>query len=434
MSCCGNFSSVGVAPATTPSHHVHFSSGMVLGVDDYAQEFAYHSARDKWIVRDFGGYGTLSGLAVSVENGTDGPQVKVTAGSAATPGGQLICVGADQCGSLNAWLAREDIAARVAQLADEVAPSTDASLKVWLTLCYTSCAIAPVPIPGRPCRSEEDLMAPSRQADDYILSLSLDPPAMSEAQALGIVETYIGAMVSQAAAVALSTLLTKIGRQLDALFLPQATALPASATTTPVYGNAQKAEVLRFVRTYWITRLRPHVMAQKCNGPDVAANDCVLLATLTIPVSKPPVGAWNVVGGVAGVDKDESDRPLLMSPALAASSMGIAAPVPVPNPVQTVDYLSAPAFPPPAVSIGANSPVALVQYGVAVTVTLPPAGAGTQQRRIFVRNIGTANAEVIAVAPAGRVGGLAKLDLPTGGYAHLISDGSDSWRLLGKSA
>jgi hypothetical protein len=434
MSCCGNFSSVGVAPATTPSHHVNFSTGMVLGVDDYAQEFSYHSARDKWIVRDFGGYGTLSGLAVTVENGADGPQVKVTAGSAATPGGQLICVGADQCGSLNAWLAREDIAARVAEFAAEVAPSTDARLKVWLTLCYTSCAIAPVPIPGQPCRSEEDLMAPSRQADDYILSLSFDPPAMSEAQALDIMETYIGAMVPQPGVINLSDLLTKIGLQLDALFLPQPTALGNSAMSPPAYNKAQKAEVLRFIRNHWITRLRPHVMAQKCNGRDVAANDCVLLATLTVAVSKPPVGAWNVVGGVAGVDKDESDRPLLMSPALAASSMGITAPAPVPNPAKTVAYLSAPAVPPPVVSIGANARVALVQYGVAVTVTLPPAGAGTQQQRIFIRNLGKANAALIAAAPAGRVGGLANLNLSAGAYAHLISDGTGSWRLLGKSA
>lgn len=435
MSCCGNFSSVGVAPATTPSHHVHFSSGMVLGVDDYAQEFAYHSARDKWIVRDFGGYGTLSGLAVSVENGTDGPQVKVTAGSAATPGGQLICVAADQCGSLNAWLAREEIAARVAKFADEVAPNTDASLKVWLTLCYTSCAIAPVPIPGQPCRSEEDLMAPSRQADDYILSLSLDPPAMSEAQALDILETYIGSMVSQAAAAPLPALLTKIGQHLDALFLPQPAAVPAAALSAPVYGAAQKAEVLRFIRNHWITRLRPHVMAQKCNGPDVAANDCVMLATLSMPVTKPPVGAWNVVGGVAGVDKDESDRSFLMSPALAASSVGVTAPAPAPPAADAkiVGYFTA-ASPVAARTLLQTNAVALVQLAATNTIILPGAGAGTQQRRIFVRNIGTVTIDLRAAAAAGRVNGLAKFDLAAGAWAKLISDGTGSWRLLGKSA
>ena len=426
MSCCGNFSSVGVAPATTPSHHVNFSTGMVLGVDDYAQEFAYHSARDKWIVRDFGGYGTLSGLAVSVENGTDGPQVKVTAGSAATPGGQLVCVAADQCGSLNAWMARPEIAAKIAAIAAEVPPDTDANLKVWLTLCYTSCAIAPVPIPGQPCRSEEDLMAPSRQADDYILSLSLDPPVMSEAQALDILDIFVGSMVSQPADVPLPALLDKVGLQLDALFLPQPAAIPAASLTPPVYGAGQKAALLRFIRNRWITRLRPFVMAQKCNGPDIAANDCVLLATFSVAVSKPPVGAWNVAGGLAGVDKDESDRPLLMSPALAASSVGVTAPVPAST--RTVGYLTATG------AIGATVGVALVRLAAAGIVTMPGAGATTQQRRVFVRNIHTTNVELRPAAAAGRIGGQPKLDLAAGAWAQLISDGAGSWRALAKSA
>src|ERR1043165_1827814 len=64
MGCCRPFSAVATTAAADPHRHVNFTAGMVLGVDDYRQEFAYHSARDKWIVRDFLGYGTLSGLAV----------------------------------------------------------------------------------------------------------------------------------------------------------------------------------------------------------------------------------------------------------------------------------------------------------------------------------------------------------------------------------
>lgn len=430
MSCCGNFSSVGVSPLSNPSHHVNFSTGMVLGVDDYAQEFAYHSARDKWIVRDFGGYGTLSGLAVSVENGADGPQVKVTAGSAATPGGQLICVASDQCGSLNAWLAREDIAAKVAAIAAEVSPDTDANLKVWLTLCYTSCAIAPVPIPGQPCRSEEDLMAPSRQADDYVLSLSLDPPVMSEAQALDVLEAFVATLNSQAGApttdAAMAALRTKIGQQLDALFLPTPPTITNANLTAPVHHPTQKAALLRFIRTYWVTRIRPYVMAQRCNGSDVAANDCVLLATFSIAVSKPPVGAWNVVGGVPGVDKDESDRPLLLTPALAASSVGLTAPAS--GAVRTLAYMTAEG------AIGADDGAALMQLAAAGTMTMPGAGSGTQQRRVFARNIGNTIIELKAAAAAGKIGGLARHELAAGESVLLISDGSGSWRLLGTAA
>src|SRR4051794_29503973 len=103
MGCCSSFTAADVSAAPAdPSRHVNFTTGMVLGVDDYRQEFVYHSARDKWAIRDLLGYGTLSGLAVEVENdGVKGPRVRVSAGSAAAPSGQLICVGRDQCGSIN---------------------------------------------------------------------------------------------------------------------------------------------------------------------------------------------------------------------------------------------------------------------------------------------------------------------------------------------
>jgi hypothetical protein len=425
MSCCGNFSAVGVAAVSNPSHHVHFSTGMVLGVDDYAQEFSYHSARDKWIVRDFGGYGTLSGLAVSVEAGTEGPQVKVTAGSAATPGGQLICVGADQCGSLNGWLARDDIAAKVAQIAAEVAPDTDANLKVWLTLCYTSCAIAPVPIPGQPCRSEDDLMAPSRQADDYVLSLALDPPMMTEMQAIEVLEAFIATLDPTGAVdtpASLRDAREKIGQHLDALFLPDPGAIAALDLTPPVHHPDQKPALLKFIRAHWITRIRPHVMAQKCNSVDVMANDCVLLATFNIAVNKPPVGAWNIVD----VDKDESDRPFLMSPAVAASSVGIA--VPPVGPARTLSYLTA------AGDVGATSGAAMVRLGATADIKLPAAAAAVVLRRVFVRNVGNVNVQVRANANAGRIEGQAKLDLGAGASALLTWDGGGNWRLQSRSA
>jgi hypothetical protein len=407
---------------------------MVLGVDDYAQEFAYHSARDKWIVRDFGGYGTLAGLEVTVENGTDGPQVKVTAGAAATPGGQLVCVGADQCGSLNAWLAREDISARVAQIAGEVAPDTDANLKVWLTLCYTSCAIAPVPIPGQPCRSEDDLMAPSRQADDYVLSLSLDPPVMSEAQALDALETFV-ATLSPTGAVddtpSLNAVRKKIGDQLDALFSPNPEAIVPLDLTPPVHHPNQKPALLNFIRNRWITRLRPLVMAQKCNSVDAAANDCVLLATFSVAVSKPPVGAWNVVGGLAGVDKDESDRPLLLTPALAASNLGIAAPRMAV--AKRIDYFTV-ADPVAERTIDQDVAVALVRLAATNTIVMPSAAAGTEQRRVFVRNIGAVSVDLRAAAAGRKVNGQASQTLAPGASVLLISDGAGNWRLLGTSA
>src|SRR6185369_7931369 len=189
MGCCSSFTAAGVAAAADPTRHVNFTTGMVLGVDDYGQEFAYHSARDKWIVRDFLGYGTLSGLAVNVEDdGANGPRVRVTAGSAAAPSGQLICVGREQCGSINAWLARDEIVEKLTAITGGTA--TSATLNLFLTLCYLDCPVADVPIPGEPCRSDENLMAPSRIADDYCLEFRFEPPPMREAQALDTLTAF----------------------------------------------------------------------------------------------------------------------------------------------------------------------------------------------------------------------------------------------------
>src|SRR6185312_4742524 len=51
-------------PPPDPLKHVNYVLGMVLGVDDFTQEFTYLSARERWLARDAIGYGTLWGLGV----------------------------------------------------------------------------------------------------------------------------------------------------------------------------------------------------------------------------------------------------------------------------------------------------------------------------------------------------------------------------------
>src|ERR671917_652348 len=92
-----------VAPLD-PSKHVRYTLGMVLGVDDFDQEFAYLAGRDRWLARDLSGYGTIWGLRVSIEVEASGPRVNVAPGAAVTPCGQLVCVTPAQCASLNEWL------------------------------------------------------------------------------------------------------------------------------------------------------------------------------------------------------------------------------------------------------------------------------------------------------------------------------------------
>ena len=271
-------------------------------------------------------------------------------------------------------------------------------------------------------------MAPSRVADDYILSLSLDPPPMTEARALELVEIYLGSLVGDAAAALtvpqMRTLRGRIAGQLDAMFAPEPVALSGVAFEALHYFPAQYPELLRFVRNHWITRLRPHVMAQKCSAPAVPANDCVLLSTFTVPVVNPG-GQWAVAGAIGDIDQDESDRPMLMSTAMAGSAIGIKD---ARSPTgKTVNFATATG------GVGADTGVALVSSAAAATMTLPAAGPTTVQRQIFIRNIGAGAVTVAPAAATGRIGGAATLELLTAASAMLVSDGGGSWRLLGQS-
>lgn len=162
-----------------PSKHVNYSVGMVLGVDDLTQEFTYLSSRDRWLARDLLGYGTICGLKVSIDADAKGPRVMVTSGAALSPSGQLICVRPAQCAYLNDWLnANPD------QLGEAIGSPPGTQIKLYLTLCYRDCLTDNVPIAGEPCRTEDELMAPSRIADDFKLELRTTPPRQKEEDGL----------------------------------------------------------------------------------------------------------------------------------------------------------------------------------------------------------------------------------------------------------
>jgi hypothetical protein len=162
-----------------PTKHVNYTYGMVLGVDDLTQEFAYHSGRDHLMMRDAIGYGTVNGLRVTVAPNANGElEVNVSPGTAITPRGQLVHVNTTQCAHLAKWLA---VAKNKKAVGEEVGvpPATPVTLSV--VLCYRSCPTDKVPVPGEPCRSEEDTMAYSRLRDDFKLELrvrqSAKPPS-----------------------------------------------------------------------------------------------------------------------------------------------------------------------------------------------------------------------------------------------------------------
>ena len=342
MRCCNEPSVALTASVQDPTLHVNYAKGMVLGVDDFTQEFAYLSGRDQWAVRELLGYGTTSGLAVTVEDTADGPQVRVGPGAAAVPSGKLVCVTSEQCGVINKWLAKPENAQKVNELLTgspptsppASPPSSPAAISLYLTLCYADCLTTPVPIPGEPCRSEDDLMAPSRIADDYKLELRTEAPPQTEEDAVRdfvtwlknvpIVDTSPPPASDEQAWI--QGLRAAAKPWFDATSASPPSSPPASLETLgdflfdspPTSLLIARDDVRAFLRVafrFWVTELRPMWMTRMCGRVSSADDDCILLARLEVPivfVGGSPTGAWQVDGIAVDIVVDESRRPVLV--------------------------------------------------------------------------------------------------------------------------
>ena len=295
------------SPATTapdPHKHVKYSLGMVLGVDDFDQEFAYLSNRDQWLARDTIGYGTVCGLKVSIETDERGPRVAVEPGVAINPRGQLIRVTPAQCAYLNDWLDahREDVIRELGS------PPAD-QLTLYVVLCYRACPTDPVPIPGEPCRDETEATVDSRLQDDFKLELRFTSPDQTEENAVrDFVEWMSHIEISDGAtSLSLDDFLAAIrdGAQLSSPPSPPSDFMYGSPPSGIVINQADACEYLRAAMRVWVTELRPLWRGVACDGstPD---EECVLLAQLDVPL----------VDGLASSDEDvivnEEQRPFLV--------------------------------------------------------------------------------------------------------------------------
>ena len=154
-----------------PSKRVNYIHGLVLGVDEFKQEECYLLEKDRLHNRNLHGYGTVCGLKVSQQEEAGGLQIKVDPGLAISPIGQVIQVTQAQCATLNEWLESHDD-----ELASVLGSPPAGPISLYLMLCYRECKTDLVPIPTGPCQALEDSTAPSRIADDFSLSLELQPP------------------------------------------------------------------------------------------------------------------------------------------------------------------------------------------------------------------------------------------------------------------
>jgi len=425
MGCCNEPSVALASPAADPALHVNYTKGMVLGVDDFTQEFAYLSGRGQWAAREMLGYGTTSGLAVGLDDTppTDsspgGPRVHVKPGAATVPGGKQVCVPAEQCCVINQWLAKPGNAAKVGTLIDPAA-SPPQALSLYLTLCHAECTTLPVPIPGDPCRSEDQLMADSRIADDYRLELRAEPPKQTEEDAIRdfiawlrqvpVIDTSPPPAADEKAWIA--GLKAAAKPWFDVMAESPPASPPAalddymfdSPPTLLAIGRGQLYGFLKVAFRFWVTALRPLWMARACADSPKPDDDCLLLARLSVPVIRVggPTGTWVVSGNADAITVDESRRPFLVdlrllqewqgsglepeSYAPPAASGGL--PVPAAGGLPVGDGTARVAKP----LLGTANPVAVNTAGPQATFSLPESIASSSSPQFAGLSAGTVTA------------------------------------------
>ena len=310
-------------PPPDPAKHVNFNQGMVLGAEDFTQEFAYLSGRDQAIARDTIGYGTVCGLHVALDS-ADFKQVCVSPGIAINPRGQIIRVNVRQCAQLDKWLELQTTVDRMAELGI----STTGDFTAYVVLCYRDCPTDEVPVPGEPCRCDTDTMAPSRIMDDFRLELILGPPPPPQLEE-GALRDLIAWLREVEVAdfeptqADLDTFLQAIRDAMGEIASPPAWPPPDYFYGSPPAGlripRRALCQWMRAAMRLWVTELRPIWRAQcaplatgssdpcGCHGtgtePDDMACDCVMLAAVTITRGS---------GGITGAVIDEEHRPFLV--------------------------------------------------------------------------------------------------------------------------
>jgi hypothetical protein len=402
----------------------------------------------------------------------------VKAGSALVPSGRLVCVPADQCAFLNRWLAKPENAAVVNRILNPTSPPLSppvfpppdvgsGRIPLYLTLCYTECLTRPVPIPGEPCRSEDQLMADSRVAEDFRLELRESPPAQLEEEA---VREFVAWLHSSVAVVAASS--SPAGDEpswLDALRSGAQSWLEPSSPSPPPPGGdmvsplpalAPPVEVeadrlcdfLRVAFRFWVTELRPVWMAKRCHRVVERDVDCVLLARIELDVEwigGSPRGAFQVVGDSSSVSVDEAKRPFVAHLRMlqewglcgcCGGGLGAAPAVATPplGPSIVLPALRAGAPPVPRVPVRVTTGDLLLDEshylvvgsgGAPVRLTLPrstPAGAG----RVYVVKNAGASTMTLSAAAGDSIDQARSVRVNRNVARTVVADGAGRWHVI----
>jgi hypothetical protein len=313
-----------------PSKRVNYSFGLVLGVDEFLQEQTHLLEKHRRHNRMLHGFGTAAGLKVTVPGDVNPPEIRVASGLAVSPGGYDICVPSTMCAKVNDWLA-----ANAQELHDRFGPPP-VSIGVCVVLCYRECATDVVPVPGEPCRSDEDAMAPSRLADSFELKLCVStessPPSLmpigsppSEASRLCLCpppsarktgEFEFGQLLRRieidAGGSPFATA-AELEAAVRAILVLEAGGVPSPPSGTLTVDPLAAPEMLSIVARTWVTDVLPELLRRDKETPcGPACGKCVLLAELQIQVAANDT----VQGGPSGIAVDETRRPILLATTL----------------------------------------------------------------------------------------------------------------------
>jgi hypothetical protein len=310
--------------APDPSKHVNYTQGMVLGVDDFTQEFAYLDNRDQWLAREAIGYGTITGLHVDSHLKDGSHEISVSPGVAISPRGQLIRVSTAQCAKIEAWLQLESTRTQLT----ERGIGASSAFNAYIVLCYRDCPVDELPVPGEPCRCDSETMAASRIQDDFRLELTLQAPPQKEEDAVRALVAWLRSLPVHdfnPASGEFDAFLDALRAEFQSLLSPPSSQLspPSSPPVSIRIPRGQICEWMRAALRIWVTELRPIWQEQwrarsgschcgcggdpTCHGTGAEipeqGRECLLLARVSIT---------RAAGAVTDTALNEDDRPFLV--------------------------------------------------------------------------------------------------------------------------
>ena len=299
--------------ALSPDQRVNYEFGLVLGVNEFRQEQEYFLEKNYLYNRELHGFGTVSGLKVTLQTPSDNPnerEIIIKPGVAVDQWGRSIVVRNTLCAHLQAWLAKQD---QDTNTLNHVANHLDADGNghVYIVASYQACPDALVPVPGQGCNSEATRAA-SRIRDSYTIELTWTKPALPAwdaehcfAQLLAQIRLMPETSVSD------EQKIIEYVRQLDK---PCPEAFPGTLSQDflqlPAFGAR---EALDRIFAVWVTEVRPRLHPDLLNpdGNVAADNPVILLAGIDLALQKGT--ATNSPWQISSAQLGDEQRPFLLN-------------------------------------------------------------------------------------------------------------------------